>query len=519
LSLVAAICVATRPLSIADPAFVLTCGATLGILLSQQSPLDPAESRRGGRLASSASSALHTALRSMFVASVAAEMVLLPIGALLFSRVTVAGLALNFLAIPLMATAQVAGMAVVPLTVASEPFAALAGAVAHAGATGLVWSADLVRFAPSTSWRVASPAWAILAWYYLAGIVGWSLWRRRAANLGSAESLLAGYLRRIAWAVTACAALAIVADPKAVLAARGDGRLHVTFLDVGQGDSALVRFPRGQTMLVDAGGVAGPSRFDIGDRVVGAFLRHSRVRHLDYVVLTHGDLDHVDGAEAILRDFRPSEVWEGIPVLPFGPLTALRAQAAASGSRWANVYRGDRLLIDGVEVVALHPEPGDWERQRVRNDDSIVLDIRWGDVSVLLTGDIGREVERAIDTAPARLRVLKVPHHGSLTSSSAEFVRAMDPKVAVFSAGRANAFGHPAPAVLQRYRAAGAAIFRTDQDGAVSLTTDGHSIDVSTFTGRRLKLPAMAYHEVTKNTKDREERIHDNAQNRLHAAP
>ncbi len=123
----------------------------------------------------------------------------------------------------------------------------------------------------------------------------------------------------------------------------------------------------------------------------------------------------------------------------------------------------------------MHPEPADWERQKVRNDDSIVLELRWRDVSVLLTGDIGKAVERTLTTTlgPARLRVIKVPHHGSLTSSTTEFVRALHPNVAVVSAGRANHFGHPVPEVLERYRAVGAEIFRTDQDGAVTLDTDG----------------------------------------------
>ena len=134
----------------------------------------------------------------------------------------------------------------------------------------------------------------------------------------------------------------------------------------------------------------------------------------------------------------------------------------------------------------------------MRNDDSVVLDVRWLDVSVVLTGDIGREAERTFgDEIPAApLRVLKVPHHGSLTSSSPEFLRALEPQVAVFSAGRANHFGHPAPAVLQRYREIGTAIFRTDQDGAIVLDTDGHTINMHTFTGRTLELPRK--HESTK---------------------
>jgi len=257
-------------------------------------------------------------------------------------------------------------------------------------------------------------------------------------------------------------------------------------------------------MLVDAGGLTGSPGFDIGDRVVAPVLRERGIRHLDYVVLTHGDPDHIGGAVAIVRQFRPREVWEGIPVPRFEPLAALRADAQAVGAHWRNVYRGDRLSVDGVDIDAVHPSPADWERQKVRNDDSIVLDVRWRDVAVLLTGDIGREVERTLGEGmpPAPLRVLKVPHHGSLTSSSSEFLQAIPPQIAVFSAGRANHFGHPAPQVLQRYRDIGAAIFRTDQDGAITVDTDGHSIDVHSFTGRTLHVTEMQprKHEDTKDS-------------------
>ena len=274
--------------------------------------------------------------------------------------------------------------------------------------------------------------------------------------------------------------------------AAGDegGRLHVTFLDVGQGDSSFVVFPSGSTLLVDAGGLSASSSFDIGDRVVAPVVRDAGFRRIDYIALTHGDPDHIGGAGSIVREFRPREVWEGIPVPRFEPLTALRLAAQADGARWANVYRGDHVAVDGVEVVARHPAPADWERQKVRNDDSLVLELRWRDVSVLITGDIGKTVERDVASAipPARLRVVKVPHHGSLTSSTVSFLAALHPQIAVASAGRGNHFGHPVPDVLQRYRSIGAEVFRTDQDGAVMIDTDGHSIDVRTFTDRRVSL-------------------------------
>ncbi len=171
-------------------------------------------------------------------------------------------------------------------------------------------------------------------------------------------------------------------------------------------------------------------------------------------------------------------------------MTILRRQAQTAGLRWANVYRGMAINADGVRVRALHPEPADWERQKVRNDDSLVLELTWRDTAFLLTGDIGKAVEPAIAASltPARLRVLKVPHHGSLTSSSDRFVEAVHPAIAVISAGRANHFGHPAPEVLARYQSGGAAVFSTDLDGAVLVETDGYALAVHGFTGRAVSV-------------------------------
>jgi competence protein ComEC len=188
-------------------------------------------------------------------------------------------------------------------------------------------------------------------------------------------------IRGTAGGVAAAAALWMLANPVTLLAARGDGRLHATFIDVGQGDSMFLVFPRGKTMIVDAGGLSTASSFDIGDRVVAPVIRDAGFRRIDYVVLTHGDPDHIGGAAAILREFRPREVWEGIPVPRVEAITALRTATEAAGARWANVYAGDRLVVDGVEVVARHPRRAEWERQKVRNDDSIVLELRWRDLS------------------------------------------------------------------------------------------------------------------------------------------
>ena len=230
-----------------------------------------------------------------------------------------------------MGVAQIAGMTVVPAALVSERLAAAAGWMAHIGAAGLVRSADLVRFAPALTWRVAPPSWMAMVAYYGAGAVWWALWRRRLAGAGSQEPARTGAIRRTAGGIAVAAGLWMLVNPLALLAVRGDGALHATFIDVGQGDSIFVVFPRGKTMLVDAGGLSASSSFDIGDRVVAPVIRHAGFRRIDYLVLTHGDPDHIGGAGAILREFRPREVWEGIPVPRFEALTALRVATRGRG--------------------------------------------------------------------------------------------------------------------------------------------------------------------------------------------
>ena len=321
-------------------------------------------------------------LSSLFVASAATEALLLPVGAMLFSRITFAGLALNFLAIPLMAVTQVAGMAVVPAAFVARWLSLACGFVAHVGAAGLVWSADLVRFAPAATFRVAAPGWPCVAIYYVALAVALVRARARRVPLTSGRRRcdLDAWLSPGRW------------RPRA-----GDGRLHVTFLDVGQGDSAFLRFPHGGTLLVDAGGLASS----------GSALRHRRPRRCAAASgcrrpparLPRPHARRPGSHRRRRRDPARVQAARGVGGHSRPALRAADARCAPPpgelGLRWTNVRTGDRANIDGVDVVVEHPEPADWERQRVRNDDSIVVDVRWRDVSIVLTGDIGKAVERA----------------------------------------------------------------------------------------------------------------------------
>jgi len=177
-------------------------------------------------------------------------------------------------------------------------------------------------------------------------------------------------------------------------------------------------------------------------------------------------------------------------VPPHAGLRDVAVAARVGRVLWRTVQTADREVAGGAQIRVLHPPIPDWERQRVRNEDSIVLAIRFGEVSIVLPGDVGREAEERLtpylDTAP--LTIVKAPHHGSATSSTQPFIDALHPAAVVFSAGRGNRFGHPALPVVARYRAANAVMFRTDEDGAIVLDTDGKSVEMWTWSGRRVRL-------------------------------
>jgi competence protein ComEC len=452
------------PTTAFDPGFILSFGATLGILI-----LVPRVMR--GR-----TSWYVRGVVGLLAATAAAEIVLGPFGAAVFSRITFAGLVLNFAAIPLMTVVQAASLIAVSLWPLVPDAGSAAGYLAHLAAVGLVDSARLVDLAPWLSREVSPPSWWLLGFYYAA----------------LAMAVVCAPVRRVATFTVVAAGLLIVADHRATardgIEAPPAGSLRVVFLDVGQGDATLLALPDGRAFVVDAGGLPpaplqdpadGPS-FDLGERVVAPSLRAMGVRRVDTFILTHADSDHIGGAPALLRSFQARSVWEGAPVPPHAPLQTLMADAERLGAEWRTVVRGDGLRIAGVDIRILHPPVPDWERQRVRNEDSVVAAIRLGRVSIILPGDIGREGEaQAIRFfEPAPIVVLKAPHHGSATSSTPELLAAMRPAAVIFSAGRANRFGHPAPTVVARYRALGITMFSTAEDGAVILDTDGRTVTI-----------------------------------------
>jgi competence protein ComEC len=299
--------------------------------------------------------------------------------------------------------------------------------------------------------------------------------REQGGGLGATVWVLTGLV-----VVAFLAAVAFLVVPRAWPMPRSptasvQGRLQVTAIDVGQGDAIFVRGPTGRTMLVDGG--AGS---EIARTSVLPYLRSQGVSRLDYVVSTHPDQDHVGGLPEVVRSMP-------VGALVFGVLEStnqahVRLLELAEQNRIPVIKarRGGTLdLGPGVQVRIINPpEPLLSED----NENSVVLHISFGQVNVLLTGDAERQAEQSMlrSGQPVRAQILKVSHHGSHTGSSEEFLRAVQPKVALISVGRDNRFGHPRPEVLQRLAAVGAAIYRTDQQGTITVTTNGSTWMVQT---------------------------------------
>jgi competence protein ComEC len=405
------------------------------------------------------------ALELALIGAVAEMVMVLPM-AFYFHRATMFAVPTNMLSVPLVAV--LAPMSIITFCAALiSPWLAMLPGAATAmllhGVSSVIGRISSVRAADL---RVPAPVW----WIALLAVVAWAFccWAVRRSR---------------GWAWVAAAVLPLV--PLMVLwperAVVSPGMMEVTAIDVGQGDSIFIVGPDGETMLVDAGGPVGgvteaaeaTSRFDVGEEVVSPYLWSRRFRDLDVLALTHAHSDHMGGMPAVMRNFRPRELWVSIDPNSEA-YRALLVEAKNLGVQVRHFYAGDQLAWGGMQVTVLAPENGYNNPREPVNNDSLVLRMQHGKSSVLLEGDAEAPSERAMleHDRVAAVTLLKIGHHGSRTSTTPEFLGAAAPKDAVVSVGKGNTFGHPRYEVIERIAKARTKLYRTDEFGLTTFLLD-----------------------------------------------
>lgn len=461
LSLAAIVILVIDPSSIFNVSFQLTFAAVVGIFFGLRFLLVP-------DIDSSRQKRIFCRLMNVLLVSVFASAGIFPLLAYHFGRVPVMGPFASVVLAPL------ATFIIVPASLTAALIAPVSNSAAgmifctleYAGRFFLAVVRFLANHLEWSGIEIHISGWQVLTLYALMIII--ALWKElkrvRCAALGAVFCLTWGFLMPSPFSLS-------------------EGEFAITFLDVGQGASVVLRLPNGRVYLVDGGGIKG-SDFDLGKRILAPFLKRAGIKSVDRIIITHPHPDHYKGLAFIAENFGPQSI--AIPDFPDGGLDdedAVEWKKFLSKMDAVGVSiekLSVRQWMDGHVSFNVFSPPPDIPRGWSVNDASAVIKISFFSVSFLITGDIESQAEGYLTAGEADISstILQVPHHGSRTSSSPQFIERVSPKYAVIQVGASNRYGFPVPDVVERYNGRGVKLFRTDIDGAVTFVTDGEKIRV-----------------------------------------
>ena len=412
----------------------------------------------------------------------------LPLILFYFNRLSPIALLANILVVPLL------GVITIPfciaITVAAMISVQLSILFIHISSF-LVWVSlimvDLLSSINGASIFISTPTLTEIILYYCLLIVGVMLLRKTSSS--NKESIRKEYaIRNILRFSIAFVILLLLISNIIYLNTRDlfTKNMRITVIDVGQGSSILVQIPNGKRILIDGGGVP-EGNFDIGKFVVAPFLWHNRISTIDLVVLSHLHPDHINGLIFILSNFRIKEVWTNSDVSKaesYEKLMKIIEEKNIIHRQVSDAFQS--IKINNVIIDILNPEKQITTKagsavSRIYEDEnnrSIVIKMTYGNIQFLFPGDISEFTERRLTRSDHNIRsqVLFVPHHGGFSSSTLPFLKRVLPQIAVISCGTGNIYKFPHPEVIKRYSNMGTKILRTDENGAITITTDGENI-------------------------------------------
>lgn len=449
-------------------------------------------------------------LRYVFAAivvSVSVQVSLLPFLVIYFHRLSLASLVLNIGVSLLMAGVAITALFGLAIAQISPALATPLVEAANALNWLMVHSVDPFARAGAASIRLPEyTGWAaaLYAVYYVPLVViaiCLALWK--PLELQRMATTKNRYARRFSLLALLFAVAFIVVHPGS--ARNQEGRLRIDFLDVGQGDAALVTFPDSTTLLIDGGGRPGPFKQknrteedgkpsleretrSIGESVVSEYLWWRGLDRVDYVIATHADADHIDGLNDVARNFAVRAALVARAPDSDPEYARLSQRLTSEGIPVRLIGTGDVMRVGEVTMSVLWPPASSNRNLPSRNNDSLVLHLRFGNRSALLASDIEMSGESAVLETHNSLKadIVKVAHHGSRTSSTEQFTASAKPDFAIISVGQSSMFGHPHPDVVERWKASGARVLTTGRSGTITFSTDGQDLRMETFVSGKV---------------------------------